>query len=159
MIVCLGLWPLSRLRAYTQGAPDGILYGCWYTQLLEPFARGTGIAVRAGRQLQFLSKAAAKHWSTAESGRAGRNDDGTSASHCGGHWDRVPADLVERTRLGANISAKVLDRIVSFGDNTLGACGREAGYEAMQMSAGSSASNSSPRWRNLPHACLCMCDL
>ena len=54
--------PFEVLRNAYPGAPDGVLYGCWLTALLEPFPRGTGIALHAGRTLSFVSKAAAKHW-------------------------------------------------------------------------------------------------
>ena len=125
--------PFEVLRNAYPGAPDGVLYGCWLTALLEPFPRGTGIALHAGRTLSFVSKAAAKHWA--------RRGNGT---HCSWHWEAVPPDLLRRARVappapGADPRGTVLQRVVDFGDNSLAACARETGYDSVLMQSGASS--------------------
>ena len=78
---------IEVLRYSYKGSPEGVLYGCWYTPLLEPFARGAGVALPAKRTLRFLSKADAKIWS-GQSGVAGRKL--RNGTHCDYHWDSVP---------------------------------------------------------------------
>jgi hypothetical protein len=49
-------------RFYYRGSPEGVLYGVWYTPLLLPFARGTGVYVPTGKGRAFASKGKAKGW-------------------------------------------------------------------------------------------------
>ncbi|KAG8458166.1 hypothetical protein KFE25_011697 [Diacronema lutheri] len=71
----LYIWPEdSRLRAPREGSwaevtrtlynwnPEGVLYGCFFTQLMEPFPRGSGVFVRKGKSLFTATKAAAISW-------------------------------------------------------------------------------------------------
>lgn len=49
-------------RFYYGGSPEGILYGCWFTALHEPFPRGSGVFVFTGRTIALDHKAKAKAW-------------------------------------------------------------------------------------------------
>ena len=123
------------LRNFYGGSPEGILYGCWFTALLEPFPRGTGITLDGGRTIGFVSKAAAKGWAERHRG---------NGTHCAHHWDKVPADLLSRSRVappapGADKRWTVLQRLVDFGDNTLAACARETGHDRVLMNSGASS--------------------
>ena len=123
------------LRNFYPGSPEGILYGCWFTALLEPFPRGTGITLDGGRTLGFVSKTTAKEWAWRQRG---------NGTHCDSHWSKVPADLLGRSRVapaapGADKRWTVLQRLVDFGDNTLAACARENGFDRVLMNSGASS--------------------
>jgi hypothetical protein len=84
-------WSVEVLRTWIGGSPEAVLYGCWYTPLLEPFPRGTGMFTHTGELISCRSKQRAKTWARVRAGQERRS--GNNNSHCA-VWPKAPKDLV-----------------------------------------------------------------
>jgi hypothetical protein len=130
-----GAW-VEALRFHYGGSPEGVLYGCWYTHLLEPFPSGTGIFVNVGKVLTFpRGKRHAKAWAV----QMRKSHSALDAPHCGNAWKQVPADLARLARAaGPTGDHRVFDRLVGFGDNAVPACARDMGHDSVDLHSGAS---------------------
>jgi hypothetical protein len=124
-------------RNWYPSAPEGVLYGCWFSQLLEPFPRGAGVFVNVGHSISFPNKAVAQGWAAAFR-RTNRTD-----HHCAS-WRtaNVPPDLrylsAAEHLAPAGSKALIFKHLAGFGDNMLASCSREMGLDSLDMHAGAS---------------------
>mmetsp|Transcript_22571 Transcript_22571/g.70683 ORF Transcript_22571/g.70683 Transcript_22571/m.70683 type:complete len:499 (+) Transcript_22571:60-1556(+) len=108
--------------------PEGLAYGCWFSPLIPPYSRGTGLWVNTGRTIAFYSRDDTQTWCTREFANA------YLEAHR--HEFKAPPSAVLEKGPEGDLRGRKRFNPPDMTDSHLPVCGLAKGYDTVQIQLG-----------------------